>query len=399
MSVMVIDVRSQNVIDKESDKRKNADDFFARSNGSVVRLKDPSSGNPRQYFFLRDNRSNRSSEESVAELYEIQSIPKGNPRDRKRYGSYFAGSRIISNGDLYVSTRVDPLFLLLDGLTRSRSPPAAQKQTQEHKKWQPLEQIMEDVPELVRQCLKRPGDARRSADSSCPLSDQAEHFFETKILTEDMVLRRFSVEKATAWLAKKHARVARTVRDDVLESKRRVRKPRAGESSASSPSFVLPDDDDDDGGPSSVDAADSGDNGDGPRSKSSASPPPELTESEETQVKESALQLISEYVNDYWRNRLVEHLGLNPECLLSSKERKSAGQKRSVSACSRDEESEKLIQYTTGNVGVVNKDDKHEQEKTGVMDTQSPGLKRLAKANVKGMKSLSSFFGAKKQKK
>ena len=123
----------------------------------------------------------------------------------------------------------------------------------------------------------------------------------------------------------------------------------------------------------------------------SESPLLKLTESEETQATLHALQLISKYMNNYWRNMLIKKLSLDPESLLSFKEQKSNGQKQVVSVCLQDKDSKKLIQYTTRNMGKVNKDNTHKQRKTEVMDTQSPGLKWLAK-NVKGVKSLSSFL-------
>jgi hypothetical protein len=53
-------------------------------------------------------------------------------------------------------------------------------------------------------------------------------------------------------------------------------------------------------------------------------------------------------------------------------------------------------------MGTSNSGDKSSDandSKKGVKNAQSSGLKRLAKVNKKGMKSLSSFFGAKKKQK
>mmetsp|Transcript_18941 Transcript_18941/g.33317 ORF Transcript_18941/g.33317 Transcript_18941/m.33317 type:complete len:102 (+) Transcript_18941:148-453(+) len=74
------------------------------------------------------------------------------------------------------------------------------------------------------------------------------------------------------------------------------------------------------------------------------------------------------------------------------------GEKRSRSSWEGNigqEDADALLQYTVGGSGKVITPG----EKKEVLNAQSVGLKRLAKVNTKGMKSMSSFFGASKKKK
>jgi hypothetical protein len=86
-------------------------------------------------------------------------------------------------------------------------------------------------------------------------------------------------------------------------------------------------------------------------------------------------------------------------------EEECIGEKRSRSAWEGSigqEDADALLQYTQGiGAGKVASVTPGEMKKKELYNAQSVGLKKLAKVNTKGMKSLSSFFGtgAKKVKK
>ena len=150
-----------------------------------------------------------------------------------------------------------------------------------------------------------------------------------------------------------------------------------------------------------------------------------LTKEEEDQARAAALQLICEYLSDEWRNKLIEELSMKEEDLIGSrgKKRKAAtsdntdddsieGKSDSQSQWSGgDDAVDKMLQITRGIDGcggaAGNEDaialDEEEREKAKKkeekLNAKSVGLKKLAKVNTKGMKSLSSFFGAAKKKK
>ena len=80
----------------------------------------------------------------------------------------------------------------------------------------------------------------------------------------------------------------------------------------------------------------------------------------------------------------------------------AAGEKRSRAAWEGtigQDDADALLQYTQGSSSSGGKassssDGVTSGKKSTVQDAKSVGLKKLAKVNTKGMKSLSSFFGA-----
>jgi hypothetical protein len=82
-------------------------------------------------------------------------------------------------------------------------------------------------------------------------------------------------------------------------------------------------------------------------------------------------------------------------------EEECIGEKRSRSAWEGSigqEDADALLQYTQGiGAGKAASVTPGEMKKKELYNAQSVGLKKLAKVNTKGMKSLSSFFGGTKK--
>ena len=65
----------------------------------VVSLIHPNTNEPQHFIFSDKN------------IYEMNSVTRP-------YGSFFVGSRVISNGALHIVTRMDPLYFVLHSLSR-----------------------------------------------------------------------------------------------------------------------------------------------------------------------------------------------------------------------------------------------------------------------------------------
>lgn len=376
--VLLVDLHHEQTED-QTVEQENAPNLS--SNTSIVSLPDPSSGEERHY--LRAPRSN----ENGCDVFEIQSL-----RGKSTYGSFFVGSRVVSNGALYVSTRVDPLFFALDALAQKSSKSSTSK-------WQPLDQLTVDFSRVVQ-------DALLCSSGSDNMS-QLKHLCETTDkFGDDLILYKFSPERALKWLKKKQERAMQVVKQGMHESKsleleQKRKKDASGGSGAFSSSFRLADDEKKDS-PSKTAALVS------PTGSESAA----WNKVEEKQALEASLQVVCEYLSKEWRVKLVQSYDLTENALLSEKEKRasqdsSTGEKKRKAAWEAApgaNEADQLLQYTMGVDGsggsAGQSGDKSGKGKKK-QPAQTVGLKKLAKVSTKGMKSLSSFFGksAKKAKK
>ena len=312
---------------------------------SVISLLHPSTGE-NQHFIV-----------SNKDIYEMQSVSR-------KYGSFFVGSRVISNGALHVMTRVDPLFFVLASLDATKEGRA---------QWQPLDQLQ--VPQVLQDALPDP--------------KQWKHVCAVKNLDhDDLVLYKFQECKALAWLVKKQHAAFQVVSQQMLESKRNIRQVTdklmsEGGGAFSNTFHLIADDDEAENGMDTTNNA-----------ASSSTLSTELTSLERTVAKEASVQIICEYLSPDWQIKLRKHLHMEiVEAAVENDESESKKRHASWEANPGQNDADQLLQLTMG-TGSTNEDAALSKKEPA----KSAGLKRLAKVNTKGMKSLSNFFGAKKKK-
>lgn len=263
-------------------------------------------------------------------LCEIQSLPAD-------FGSFLVtpGNTIVGkDANLYLTTAVDPLFLLLQ-----HEPVADQ--------WQPWDQIVEGIDATLRAAL--PHDR-----------NQLTHLYNRMPVDEQEVYYKFSTSKALAWLQQKFERVQETL---VKQQKAQTNIASARSSTANN--FHL---------------------GKQATSRSTSQTTKEQQERQQALRRErdaqrcraEAVQIVCDYLNETWKLRFLNHVNLDEELLEATV---SAG-KRAASS--------------TGESAVpVPK----KAKTTTLVRTTTPGQKKLAKVNTKGMKKMTAFFGVVAKKK
>lgn len=399
---------------------------------SIVALPDPSTGDDRDYLVIPTNDSNASSTGRTVDIFEVQSLT-----GPSKYGSYFVGSRVVSDGTLRVATRVDPLFFVLAAVEAKLNKSSGDDAVKTGPRWQPLDQILADVPPCVR-------DALRNASSNSALTTdeiidkQMRNLFHmTDQYGDDLILYKFDEKKAAEWLRAKHTRGLDAAKAGILSTKLReeVEKSEAaklgGGGGAFSSTFNTGDEEED--GDSKAVVTQSPSCSQGSTSSSASSPTSAagevamLCKEDETKARIAALQLVCEYLSDGWRNKLIEELTMTEEDLLGptrGTKRKATDDNANGDADADGEEAKPASKWDSGNdaadklqqiargvdgcggaagtATAVMMDDKEREKakkKEEKMNAKSMGLKKLAKVNTKGMKSLDSFFGGAKKKK
>jgi hypothetical protein len=192
------------------------DDAFSKSQKNrsssypIVKLKDPSIQQSRQYVLVNDRK----------DIMEVQSLSSD-------FSSFFVGRHIVKDGDLHVWNRVDPLFLVL----------AAQVPDDNQKcSWQPLDQCLGCLPshEVIQPAVE-PAQMGHLCQTMC--NDQ----------TDDVTYYKFSVPKALAWLQKKQERVFQSLlQQDQAKQQRQKSSNKNGTSMTGgsvSATFNMPDED------------------------------------------------------------------------------------------------------------------------------------------------------------
>jgi hypothetical protein len=117
--------------------------------------------------------------------------------------------------------------------------------------------------------------------------------------------------------------------------------------------------------------------------------------------REESVQIVCTYLNSVWRERFLLHLKLNETVLMSPKKRRQLQlkeQQQQASAGSQNKNGEQAPSFMPAVTAAVDWNDVNTTE-TKKLKVEMPsityGAKKLAKVNTKGMKSMSSFFGAK----
>jgi len=353
---------------------------------SIISLSDPCSGDARQYLTHKPRKTNSSADIAPDQslIYEMQSLQ--HPRS-DTYSSFFVNSRVISNPKMHLVTPVDPLYFILPFF-------------ENEEKWQPWNQIVE-AKGISSEIVQRIDTA------------QLKHLFLVNdSYGDDMILYKFKRERGLDWLKKKMNRVEEFLKIQFLLQEKRAEADEE-QGGAFSASFHLSSSGHEDvskekGTPSATRTANHLGNDE-----------ITLTSSQKNLVKQSAAQVICEYLSDYWQLEFLQSMSLARGNLSKRFQEKSAastpnpvekslntsaevsptssasGLKRPFSE-PQISEADKLLQYTMGNDDGESPDRKNEKKRKEA--AKSVALKRLSKVNTKGMKSMTSFFCAKPKK-
>jgi hypothetical protein len=297
-------------------------------NASVISLPHPSTGETQHFITIHKN------------VYEMQSLSRP-------YGSFLVGSRIISNGALHIMTRIDPLFFILSNISRTK---------QQHLQWRPLDQL--EVPSGITVELS-----------------QWKHLCVVKNLEEDLILYKFSPERALQWLVKKQEAAFAILRLQLLDSKHSMEKENLG--GAFSNSFQLADDEKKQEEPATLETT-------------TTTTPGHLSCTERVSLKEESVSVVCEYLSEEWQKKLRNHFGMQAFAEKTTNKRPRSSWESNPG----QDDANQLLAFTMGSAGSSSSKEEDVKKKD---PAKSAGLKRLAKVNTKGMKSLSNFFGAKKK--
>lgn len=328
-----------------------------------------------------------SSRTKQLSIHEIQTVL---PHSGK-FASHFVGSRIISNPLLHVTTRVDPLFFALARLGGAGRP----------EKWQPIDQTLAHVPSTIMTVLHLPTSL---ASNGVGQIGQLSHLLDvSNMCGGDLILCKFSKERTLKWLVAKFERSVEVLRRRLSDKKRRASKKSygqrtRGESGAFSSSFSLAESE----GPNDAEStrSDATKDSNGEKREIISF---DLSKEEEQSISVDALQLVCDYLSTEWKENLCKEVGLTHGNLIGKKKIEpsptSDGQKKTVISGEKrargQEDADALLQYTTGSNDLK----AITREKKQKCVAKSVGLKRLAKVNTKGMKSMTSFFGTNLKKK
>lgn len=273
------------------------------------------------------------------DIIEVQNLPAD-------FSSFLVGRHVIKDGNLYVFNRVDPLFWVLNLFTTL----GAESQSNQ---WQPFDQIVESLPQEVQKSL---------------VQEQISHLCQVLSTDEtgDVPYYKFNHERALAWLKKKQGSVYRCLlrQCQAKQIQEKDKLSLQGKDGGSiSASFNMPDD-------------------------PMAAAPDKATDDSNfnsQELKIESIDVISSYISEEWEKKLVASLGVNEATRNSAQSNK----KKMKPKHSYDPTSH-----------IVQESAKEQEEKKAkkLNEARTLGNKRLAKVNTKGMKSLSSFFGAPKKK-
>mmetsp|Transcript_16614 Transcript_16614/g.34894 ORF Transcript_16614/g.34894 Transcript_16614/m.34894 type:complete len:418 (-) Transcript_16614:165-1418(-) len=364
----------------------------------------------REYMLV----SSRNGQSGI-DIFEIQRVLPHNGK----FASHFVGSRVVSNGSLHVASRMDPLFFALAHIDRTMSSKIEAesdgKAESPLQKWQPWDQALADLPPVILRALNL--DPKLSLKSVNDAGQLAHLLDVSDMCGDDLILCKFSEDRTLKWLVTKYEQAADALRTRILDRKKREVQRRniatkssdRGGNGAFSSSFNI-----------GEECQEIIEDEKKEESENNLNQSEHLTlaNEEEVSVKVGAMQLIGEYLPKSWAEKLSSNL-LIPECDWVGKKKtstsslpatedgnhnltQSSGQKRSRSSWEGNlgqEDADSLLQYTLGSGGTSSSSVITPSGKSEVANAKSSGLKRLAKVNTKGMKSLASFFGAPKKKK
>lgn len=354
---------------------------------NVIQLPEPGSDDTSSYIIVTQQQNKNY------DIYEIQSVRCNSGK----YASYFVGSRIISNPELYLTTRVDPLYFALSHFHRIVK--KGDEQSDKLDKWQPWDQALTDLPSPILRALGL--DPALNINGIKEVGQLAHLLDVSDMCGDDLLLCKFSEESTLKWLVAKFNQALEALRTRQLQKKKRDLERRQEmnvSGGAKSSSFNMVTDED---------AEEKKQEEETGLPKQNSEALVILSSNEEESLKAGSLQLICNYIPVEWRQKLTKELGMaeadwkGKSKASSASNEEHAGEKRSRASWEGNhgqEDADALLAYTMGTSNANASDKSSSDNKKGTKNAQSAGLKRLAKVNKKGMKSLSSFFGAAKKK-
>ena len=222
----------------------------------------------------------------------MQSVSPNNGK----YASYMVGSRFVSNPDLHVVTRVDPLYFALKHFEKAVNDDHARESKNRGEKWQPWGQLLKGIPKPVLNALNT-----RLNITSLKEVGQLAHLLEVSDVFDDDIVCKFSETKAISWLNAKFDKSCEALRERKLEKKQRLQnRKQSGEYGAFSSSFAVADDMVE----KKLEDPHIAERGDAQIT---------LTKDEDHTVRIASLQLLSEYLSPSWRGKLAESLNISKE--------------------------------------------------------------------------------------
>ena len=311
-------------------------------------------------------------------LMEIQSLDSDNPtaatQKQQQYQSWFVGNTVVSDGKLYVVSRVDPLFWILS-LVKSARPCLLQGSTNKPQ-WQPLDQLLSDshVPEEVLTVLDQ---------------NQIQHLAATYDMGDDEMFYKLTMPKCLQWLTRKQEAVERVLQSQLLVKLRQEEQEQAMEGNGEG-AFTA--------GFSLTSSTSTSDNTVTPDSTTKKHPSTTLTPTLQQQAKYESIQIVCQYLTEEWQTTFLNHLDLTATKVLQDpQDERLVEQKRQRSTTSTPTASSKTSTSNNTTATAVTPVDPTPKAKP-----QPPKLslahKQLLKTNKKGMKSMTSFFAPKAKK-
>ena len=342
----------------------------------TVSLKHPSTGEDSDFMLLTTTTTTTTP--TKHHIYELQSL-------ETKYGSYFLGSHVLGNNNttnnggggaqlLHVATRMDPMFFVLSSLGGAAASASSQNN---QKKWQPLDQL--NVPDMIQMTISN----NKQYQHVCQVNNQLKGGDDDDD-DDNMLLYKLCDKQVFQWLTRKQERVYNVMKEQALAASNKVGPAGGGAAanSAMSQGFNLLDDNQDVVPSTTTTTADVSLTTT-TTTTTTTTLEQQLSSTDQTRLRQHSLQVVCEYLNPDWRTKWLQHIGETTESVLLQEENKKLpSTKRTWDEHHAD----------NNNMNFVDSAEKKKKP-----DAQSVGLKRLQKVSTKGMKSMSSFFGAKKK--
>jgi len=376
------------------------------------------------------------------------------------FGSYLVGRHVVEDSTLYTTNRVDPLFFVL--ATQSAPPlpsPSQQQQQQQQNKqesksssttkqqWQPIEQFLSstNVAHEIQKSVRLVSKRRNSSESSSANeNNQLMHLCDS-ISDNEMIFLKFNPTKALKWLRKKQECVLDCLMSQVIEQQKQKQEHRLQQrkkqklssssndatsstsattaKASASNTFnipIQPELESETKPKTTTTDAKTTDDATTKASSSSSSSSKEqspctISGVRKEQLKADSIEIVCEYLNNDWTKAFMDHLGWKTPSA-ASESKPTAGAVAAAAASgtstpSNNKSQNHLHRTVTPAAGdsfsssssfssnSVQTSSSSSMMKKKAESAQTVANKRLAKVKTKGMKSISSFFGAAPSKK
>jgi hypothetical protein len=363
--------------------------------GRIIFLKDPGTGDYRDYIIMTTTTNNSvDNKQECQYLIEIQDLPSD-------YSAFLVGRHIVKDGNLYLLSRIDPLFFFV----ASQEHHLLQSQTIK-KSWQPMEQCLEELDVHSKQPLL-PRDIH-------PVITQEQLLNVCLSFENDNVTYlRFDVNKTLKWLQRKHERLWQClIRQDQYEQQqqRQANSVNHLKNGNNDDDYFYMPVEDETNHPTTPSQVGHNQNDSSSTTTNNNNDSPLVVLSDTQALKIQSLQILCNYLTKAWAQKLVDYLGFSMDQIYPHKQRHNQINKSQAS--NNDSPNNMVtsvavasdIGYTIQRVieeGVISDAVMEKKELLRKQTESLPTLahKRLAKVNTKGMKSITSFFSVPPAKK